>query len=257
MLLDSHSHIQFVNEFPDVEAVIKRAEQNDVNMQILVSCNPKDSFTLPVFLKKYSGKNFWGTVGVHPHDANRLSDNVLKDFKDLIGREKKIIGIGEVGLDYFRNIQPGDIQKKAFIDQLNLAKELDLPVVIHVRDAYEDAFKILEEMKMKKVILHTFGGNMDLARRSWDNGYYTSFSGVITYPKNEYLRDIVAEAPEELILIETDCPYLPPQKYRGQRNEPAYVAEVAREIAMVRRMDFELVAEITTNNAIKAFNLPI
>jgi TatD DNase family protein len=208
-------------------------------------------------LNKYSGKKFWGTVGVHPHEANRLSENVLKDLADLIRREKKIVGIGEIGLDYFRNLQPGDIQKKGFIDQLNLARELDLPVVIHIRDAYEDAFKILEEMKMKKVILHTFCGDLEMAKWAWDKGFYTSFSGVITYPKNEYLRDISAEAPEELILIETDCPYLPPQKYRGQRNEPAYVAEVAREIAMVRRTDFESVAEITTNNAIKAFNLTI
>lgn len=253
MLTDTHSHIHFKTEFPDVDDVIDRAEANGIRRQILIGCGISDCFNLPAFIGKYSQKDFWCAVGIHPHDSNKVNGNLLKDLAALCQKEEKIIAVGEIGLDYFKNYQPKEIQQRAFLMQLDLARQLDLPVVVHVRDAWEDTFEILKNAGARKVILHTFCGDVELARKCWNLGYYTSFSGVITYPKNEYLRDLIAQAPEDLILLETDCPYLPPQRYRGQRNEPAFMLETALEVARLRNVDLEDIADITTQNASAAF----
>ncbi len=255
MFTDSHSHIQFGRDFPDLDAVISRAESAGVTTQFMISCSPKDSFQLPAFLDRYPDKRFFGCIGVHPHDADKLNNNVLNDFVSLLSKNKKIVGLGEIGLDYFRNMQPRELQKKVFELQLNSAKDLDLPVVIHVREALEDVMKSILDNGIKKVIFHSFDGGKDFAYKCWNEGFYTSFSGMLTYPKNEELRRVVAEAPKELILIETDCPYLPPQKFRGQRNEPAYVVEIAKEIANIRNIDVDEVGKITSENALRAFGL--
>jgi len=257
MFTDSHSHIHFTPEFPDVADVIARAENNDVKRQVLVGCGPRDCFALPAFLNKYKEKDFWGSVGVHPHDADKVTEVMLKDFARLIDRADKIVAIGEIGLDYYRNLQPENIQKRAFITQLDFAKQLGMTVIIHVRDAWDDAFKILMDLKMEKVILHTYSGGMELAKKFWDKGYYMGISGVVTYPKNELLREIVAEAPMERLLLESDCPYLSPQRYRGQRNEPAYIVETANEIARVRNVDVEEVAQVTSSNTLSALGVGV
>ena len=168
---------------------------------------------------------------------------------------KPIVAIGEIGLDYFRNLQPKEVQEKAFRKQLLLAKELGLAVVVHVRDAWDDALKILEETGNAKVVLHCFTGQMDHAKICIERGYYLSFSGVLTYPKNEYLREVARVATTEQILIETDCPYLPPQIMRGKRNEPAFVVETARCLADARGVSLEEIGSITTQNAVKVFGV--
>lgn len=255
MFTDTHSHIHFSREFPDIEGILSRAEEAEVDRQIIVGCTPKDSFQALQFVKKYSTKDFWSTLGVHPHSANELNDEILSRFKQLAQTEQKIVAFGEMGLDYFRNFQPKNIQIEAFSRQLILARELDMPVVVHIRDAWEDALNILKKIGNTKVVLHCFSADIECAKVCWDRGYYTSFSGVITYPKNQYLRDVSESAPIDKILIETDCPYLTPQCYRGKRNEPSFVVETAKELAKIRGLDLEEIAQITTDNAIRIFKL--
>lgn len=255
MFTDTHSHIHFLREFPDTQEILERAAAEEVTRQIIVGCTSKDSFQALQFVKKYSQHNLWSTLGVHPHNANELTEEILKRFAELARSEKKIVALGEMGLDYFRNFQPREIQLETFKKQLQLAKELHLPVVVHVREAWEDALDLLREVGNTKVVLHCFTGNSQQAEECWNRGYYTSFSGVVTYPKNQYLREIAASAPADKILIETDCPYLTPQKFRGQRNEPSYIVETAKELAKARTAALEDIGKITTQNAIRVFQL--
>lgn len=282
MLIDAHSHIHFKEHFPDVDEVILRAEKTGVTGQVLIGCNVNDSRDVVDFVKlrreSYGNKNFWAVIGVHPHDSNQLTDEVLAGFEKMVDEEnggfaigngvtaiesgvlgrgveargKIIIGIGEIGLDYFRNFQSEDIQKNAFLEQLKLAKKLDLPVVIHERDAWIDTMEILKKAGNKKVVLHSFTGGPKQARECLERGYYISFSGMLTYPKNEHLREAACLASADRLMVETDCPYLPPQIYRGQRNEPAYVVETAKELARIKKTSFKEAADITTQN-VKAF----
>lgn len=254
MFTDTHSHIHFTEAFPDVDEVISRAQEAQVTHQVIVGCTVKDSFEALRFVKEH-GENFWSTLGVHPHHADEWNDQVAVDFERLAREEEKIVALGELGLDYFRNLQPKDLQHHAFREQLKLAKSLDIPVVIHIRDAWDDGLKVLKEIGNTKVILHCFTGEMKYARECWERGYHTSFSGIVTYPKNDYLREIAEEAPEGLILIETDCPYLPAQPYRGKRNEPAYIVETAGELAKARNVSLEEIGKITTHNALQLFGL--
>ncbi len=253
MFTDTHSHIHFAREFPDIDALIARAEDALVSRQIIVGCTAKDSYQALLFIKKYANHNFYSTLGVHPHNADELNDQILSRFKELVLQEERIVALGEMGLDYFRNFKPVEVQKKAFRAQLLLAKELNVAVVVHVRDAWEDALALLADVGNTKVVLHCFTGDLTIAQRCWERGYHTSFSGVLTYPNNGYLRDVAEQAPLDKILIETDCPYLTPQAYRGKRNEPAFVVETAKELARIKNIGLEEIGEITTQNAIKAF----
>lgn len=238
--------------------MIQRALEAQVSHQIIVGCTPKDSMLAVEFVKLQAQKgrgNFWSTLGAHPHHANEVTPEMLNQFRVLAESEDKIVALGEIGLDYFHNLQPPEVQHQAFKLQLELARELNLPVIVHVRDAWDDALKVLQQVGNDRVILHCFTGNLDQAKICWERGYFTSFSGVLTYPKNEYLREIARVAPEEKILIETDCPYLPPQPLRGKRNEPAYVVETAKELAKARSQSLEEIGAITTQNARTIFKL--
>jgi len=253
MFTDSHSHIQFVKEFPDVESVIVRAEEAGVGRQVLVGCSPGDSLRTVEFVEKYPVNKFKAVIGVHPHESNLLDGKVLDELRQLAENHSCVSGIGEIGLDFFRNLQPREIQERAFRSQLGLARELKLPVVIHVRDAWDEALLILGEEDNKEVVMHCFSGNFTQARECWERGYYLAFGGALTYPKNESLRDLAVAVPDERILIETDCPYLPPQPYRGKRNEPAFIVETARVLAEIRGCSLDEMAEITTQNAARIF----
>lgn len=255
MFTDTHSHIHFSNEFPDIEQIILRAQESKVSRQIIVGCTPHDSLVALEFVKKYADKNFWSTLGVHPHNADECTEDILKKFTQIVQENSKIVALGEIGLDYFRNLQPKDLQQNAFRKQLELALKLNLPVVVHIRDAWNDALEIMKSVGNTKVILHCFTGQIEQAKIAWERGYYLSFSGVLTYPKNDYLRQIAAQSPADKILIETDCPYLTPQPYRGKRNEPAFVVETAKELAKVRNISLDDAANLTTENAKTIFGI--
>jgi TatD DNase family protein len=255
MYFDSHSHLQLVDQFPDYEDALNRAENADVKGQMVVGFNLAVSRDAVSFAKKYNDRNIWAAIGLHPHDAKDFNHSLLDIFQDLAQKNPVIKAIGEIGLDYFRNLSSKDIQVIAFKKQMELAMKLDLPVILHIRDAWNESLEILSDFNYKKVVLHSFTGSFKNAQDAWGRGYMLSFSGMITYPKNEYLREIVSCVPLEQILIETDCPYLPPQNFRGKRNEPAFVVDVAREIAQINKMSIEEIGDLTTNNAKSFFNL--
>lgn len=261
MLIDTHSHIHFSKEFPDQIEVLGRAQSAGVDKQVLVGCNMTDSAQACAFSKDKPGLAW--TIGIHPHDVGKeFNQENLALIREVLngawkGQElsKMPVAIGEIGLDYFRNLSPVDIQKQAFAEMLSLAKEFDMPVVVHIRDAYDDAFQILNDSGHSKIVLHCFSGGLKEADLAWSKGYITSFSGVVTYPKNLELQEVAKRAPENLFVVETDCPFLAPQKFRGQRNEPAFVAETARFIAELRGISFEQVSVLTTTNAEMFFKI--
>jgi len=255
MLVDTHSHIHFRKEFPDVDAILERAKAAGVTRQIIVGCTPKDSFQALDFVKGHPKYKLWSTLGVHPHNADEWNDTLESRFEELANSEEKVVGIGEIGLDYFRNFRPRELQAGTFKAQLKLAKKLEIPAIVHVRDAWDDALRFIEEIGNSKVILHCFTGTAEQARISWQRGHHIAFSGILTYPKNEELRKIAKDAPKDLILVETDCPYLPPQLYRGKRNEPAYVVETAKVLAHVRGVSLDEIGKITTENALRLFGI--
>ena len=261
MLIDTHSHIHFKKYFPSPDEVIANAEKAGVKGQILVGCDVRDSFTALEIVKSRPDKKLWCTLGVHPHDSNQLTAGILKKFEQTILEEnqngRKIVAIGEIGLDYNRNFQSEDIQKNAFFEQLGLAKKLDLTAVIHERDAWDETMEILARAGNTKVVLHSFSGGLNEAQQCIERGYYISFSGMLTYSKNDHLRDVARIVPLDKALVETDCPYLPPQQYRGSRNEPAYVVETAKELAKHFDTDYEGICELTTKNAGECFGIDL
>lgn len=260
MLIDSHSHLHFHKDFPDWQEVITRAEAAGVTRQVLIGCEMRDSERAANFVQDKPSLEW--VAGVHPHESQQITPENLRSLREMIRLEgdfarwvKRPVAVGEIGLDYFRSPHAPDVQQKGFREQLEIALEFDLPVVVHVRDAFEDAATVLRDSGMKRVVLHCFSGGPEQADWAWSRGFLTSFTGVVTYPKNTVLMDIVRKAPADLYMLETDCPYLAPQVHRGKRNEPAFVREIAGHVAELRGEPLETVAAQTTANAVKFFGL--
>ena len=208
----------------------------------------------------YAEQHEWiyTSVGIHPHEAKEVTQRHLDELARL-ARHSKVIAWGEIGLDYFYDHSPRELQERVFRDQMALAAEAKLPIIIHCRDAWSDCLKLLEEVwKPTGIggILHCFTSTLEDARRGIDMGFMVSFAGNSTYPKTQNLRDVSKALPLENLLIETDAPYLAPQPYRGKRNEPAYVAEVARTLASVRNLPPDEFAAATAANFRRLFSLP-
>ncbi len=254
-MIDTHAHLVHPKFNGDREEVIQRAFSSGVEKIIEIGNDFQSSKDAVELAEKYA--NIFATVGVHPHDVGELSEEKLNEMLKQVQHDKeknnKVVAIGEIGLDYFKSTTPKNLQIKWFEAQLNLAKELDLPVVIHCRDAHEDVKNILKKKKINKGVIHCFSGNLDDAKFYIDLGLYISFTGVITYT-DEY-DEVIKNISLEKILIETDCPFLAPVPYRGKRNEPSFVKYVAQKISNVRKISIEEVSRITTANAEKLFAL--
>ena len=267
MIIDTHAHLMFPEFKDDLEEVLKRASQAGVGKIINVGCSVETCRQAMKGMKKYYelnsqekfGIELFATLGLHPYDAEFLTDDLLKDWEEKIRKfnncsvgqkcgSRKIVAIGEIGLDYFKADVPKDVQKEAFRRQLQFALEINLPVIIHNREADEDAFDILGEFSGLKVVFHCYGSSLDFAKKLWESGFYTSFTGIITYPKASGLREVVRECQIDKWMVETDCPYLAPQKFRGQRNEPAYVVEVLKKIAEIKKLGFEECEKLQEEN---------
>jgi TatD DNase family protein len=200
----------------------------------------------------------FATAGVHPHDAGACDDSVKATIEGFL-RSGACVGVGECGLDFFRNLSSPADQERVFRWQIGLARELDLPLVVHCRDAYPDLFRVLEDEAARgpvRGVMHCFSGGVAEARRSLDLGFFVSFSGVITYPNAGRTREAAKAVPLDRTLVETDCPFLAPQPVRGQRNEPAFVVHAAAELAKVHGVRLEEVGAATTAAARTAFRLP-
>jgi TatD DNase family protein len=247
MLIDTHAHIEMKEFDADRDVVIKRARESGVGYLISVGSNLKGSRKAVELAERY--ENVYASVGIHPHDVKEMDETTVTTIREL-AKSKKVVAIGEIGLDYFKEFSPKEMQITRFRELLSLAKELKKPVIIHDRDAHDDTLRILKEEGAKDIkgVVHCFSGDYDFAKEILSLGFYISFTGVITFPKAEDAREVVKKVPIERILLETDCPYLAPVPYRGKRNEPAYVAEVARAIAEIKGLTIEDVGRITSLN---------
>ncbi len=262
ILIDSHAHLDGRAYDSDREEVIQRALAAGLQAIITIGVE-KD---LPGIEKAVAIADdhvaVFATVGVHPHDAQAIQEDWYDKIKALADHPK-VVGIGETGLDYHYMHSPKLRQQGAFERFLCLGRDLDLPVVIHTREAEEDTLFLLNQFQQQGGgkslygVVHCFSGDYSLARKFLDMGLYLSFTGVITFPKAEVLRDVIKKIPLERVLLETDCPYLTPIPFRGKRNEPAHVVHVAKTVADILGKPLEEVAGTTTQNVITLFRLPI
>jgi TatD DNase family protein len=256
-LVDSHAHIDFPQFAEDRDAVLERARVAGVNTILAIGIGPGPQQLDAAMPYVEAHDWIYTTVGVHPHEAKELTRAHL-DTLARLARHPKVIAWGEIGLDYYYDHSPRDVQRRVFREQMELAHATKLPIVIHCRDAWPDCLDMLEQGWKPtglRGILHCFTSTLEDAKRGIDMGFMVSFTGNLTYPKAQNIRDVAKALPLENILIETDSPYLAPQAYRGKRNEPAYVAEVAKALASVRDLGAEEIAAKTSENFRRFFNL--
>jgi len=265
MLIDTHSHLYFPEFKDDFEAVLDRCNENDVTTLITVGV---DVETSQVALDMESEKvKFYSTIGIHPHEAYKYTDSekLKQDITALeqiyLKNPKKVIALGECGLDYLEKDEKiRNLQKQLFQAQIDLAKKLNLPLIIHCRDdrsenpenidAWLDVLKIAGDYKG---LLHCYSGTKEITQKALATNFLISFAGTITYPKNDYLKEAVRLVPLEKITLETDCPFLPPQSIRGQRNEPSRISEIAQLIAELKEVTVQEVARQTSKNVARLF----
>lgn len=261
MFVDSHAHIDGSEFDADREEVIQRARAAGVSSILNIGTGDPQSGALEravELAKKH--KNIYTAVGTHPHDARLFDDKAEQRITGLIKQSSRVIAWGEIGLDFHYDNSPRDVQIEVFRRQLQLARAADLPVIIHTREAEDETIDILKSEwgdSRRQGIMHCFSGSLALAQRALELGFLISFSGIVTFKKAEDLRAIAKEVPLDRLLIETDCPFLSPVPFRGKRNEPAYVVEVARCLAKLRGLSVEEIASITTENFSGLFKLPI
>ena len=245
-LTDTHFHL---NLNDDIDGIIKRAIDNNVS-NLIVSCPDLKSIKEGLeIIKKY--ENIYLTIGIHPDEIDSFNENTISYLENLIINNSKIIGIGEIGLDYFHNKNNKQEQINLFKKQLDLAKKLDMPVIIHSREATEDTINILKEYKLKTTI-HCFTGSLETANIYIKEGYLLGIGGVLTF-KNTNLRDTLKYIPLENIVFETDSPYLSPDPFRGKINEPKNIDIICNNLCLIKNMNKEEVIKITTNNVIKQY----
>ena len=246
-LTDSHCHLDHEQFQGDREAVIERARAAGVECMMAIGTGdgPPDLEAGIRLADRYPF--IYATVAVHPHEASKATDETFLRLRELAAHPK-VLAIGEMGLDYHYDFSPRDVQREVFERQLDVAAEARKPIVIHTREAWADTLEVLRSRWRGEGIMHCFTGDEDQAREALDLGFYLSFGGVLTFPKAETVRQAARIAPEDRILIETDCPYLAPVPKRGKRNEPAFIVETLTRLAEVRGCAAEAVAEKTTSN---------
>lgn len=256
MIVDSHCHLDYSELYDQLDRVVKRAEINQVKYMLTI-CTTLESFEkIKLIVKKY--KNVYGTFGIHPHETEKFTNVDSKFICLLKNKYKKIIGIGETGLDYFYNHSEKKIQKKSFIEHIKSALELDMPVIVHSRNAELDTYEILKEEKRNsnlKILMHCFTGSKDFAKKLIDIGCYISFSGIITFNNSSDLADAVSVVPVERLLIETDSPYLSPIPLRGKSNEPSNIIHTLKKLSEIKKASIDSIESSTTNNFKNLFNL--
>lgn len=253
-MIDTHAHIYFKEYDGKFEEILKNAKSFGVDKIIIPTANPDDFKKVIQLIEKYDC--LFGAVGVHPSDIDTFNEETAKQILKL-GEHPKIIAIGEIGLDYYWDKSNIEAQKKGFKAQIELAKKLKKPIIIHDRDAHEDTFNILKEMNAKDlgVVMHCFSGSYEFAMQCIKEGFYIALGGVVTFKNAKKSKEVAQKIPLEYLLLETDSPFLTPEPHRGEENQPAYVKFAAEKIAELRDISLEQVDEITTKNAERLFNL--
>jgi TatD DNase family protein len=253
MLIDSHCHLDFPDFAAELDGVVLRARQAGIGRLVTISTRVRRHDEVLAITERFA--DVYCSIGTHPHYAHEELD---VSAADLVARTRaeKVVAIGEVGLDYHYDNSPREAQERGFRTHIAAARETGLPLVIHSREADADTARILEEETTKgafKAVLHCFTGGPELARRAVALGHFVSFTGILTFKNSTALRAIAAELPADRILVETDAPYLAPGRYRGKRNEPAYVVETAKVLAETRSVSFDEMARQTTDNFFRLF----
>lgn len=254
--IDSHAHLDDERFDEDRDEVIAFLYENDVQIVLNPGSDLNSSKKALALAEKYPF--IYAAVGFHPHDSKYMKEEYLDIFKEMAGK-KKVIAIGEIGLDYYYDNSDRDVQRKWFREQIRLARELDLPYIVHNRDSHEDVLRIMKEEHYEgaRGILHCYSGSAELSREFIKLGFYISLGGPVTFKNARVPKLVAKEVPFDKLLIETDSPYLTPEPYRGKRNEPKYVKYVAEEIAKIRNVSLDEVAEKTGENFNRLFNLPL
>jgi TatD DNase family protein len=253
MLIDSHCHLDFPDFADELDAVVARARAAGIDRIVTISTRVRRQAALLAIAERFP--EVYCSIGTHPHYAHEEADISPAELVAAT-RNEKVVAIGEAGLDYHYNNSPREAQERGFRTHIAAARETGLPLVIHSREADDDTARILEEEMGKGrfvAVLHCFTGGRDLARRAMALGHFISFTGILTFKNSEELRSIAAELPADRILVETDAPYLAPGKYRGKRNEPAFVVETAKVLADIRGVSFDTFAKESTANFYRLF----
>jgi TatD DNase family protein len=249
-IVDSHCHLDHHQFGGEVEALLERASAAGVEHFLTIGTADGPPVLDVAIRLAERFPNVWATIGVHPHDASKADAHTFDELRAL-SKHPKVVAIGEIGLDYHYDFSPRERQSEVFLEQLRIAREAGKPVIVHTREAWDDTMAVLNGPG----VLHCFTGDAHQARQAVDLGFHLGFGGVLTFPKSEVLREAARVAPENRLLVETDCPYLAPVPFRGKRNEPAYVAHTVRKLAEVRGVSAEEIGRVTTHNFEDLFGL--
>lgn len=248
-IFESHAHLDFPQFDKDRDRLINKIFSSGIEYLINIGVDKKTSTNSIRLAEKFD--QIYASVGYHPHDAKDYDETFIRDK----ARHKKVIAIGEIGLDYYRNLSPKEVQKKVFDKQIKIAQDLDLPIIVHDRDAHDDCYDILCENNAEKVVFHCFSGDEIFAEKVIEKGWFISFTGTITY-KNSKMENIVRHVPEDKFFIETDSPYLSPHPRRGKRNSPLNLQYIIEKISEIKGTTPKKIANYSYNNAINFFKLP-
>lgn len=253
-LVDTHCHLHMDDYRDDRREVIQRAKEQGIGWMVTVGIDLADSEKALALAR--SDPSILCTVGIHPHAAGEVDE---RDFEMLeaLAREEKVVAVGETGLDYYRDLSPRDVQREAFLRQIEVAKAVGKPLVIHCRDAYKDLIRLMRQHGARDIggVIHCFSGDWPYAKTFLDMGFFLSFAGPLTYPQARRLREVFQRVPEDAILMETDAPFLAPQPLRGKRNEPAFIVHTYREGARLKGLELKEWGLSVTENFRKAFRL--
>jgi len=256
MIIDSHCHLDYSNLYDQLDDVVKRAEYNQVKYMLTI-CTTLESFEkIKLIVEKY--KNIYGTFGIHPHETKKYTYIDSKFIYNIKRKYNKIVGIGETGLDFYYNHSDKKIQKKSFIEHISAASQLNIPIIVHSRNAENDTYEILKSEKRNsdlKVLVHCFAGSKNFAKKLLDINCYISVSGIITFKNSNELTDTISSIPIKNLLVETDSPYLTPVPYRGKSNEPSYIIHTVEKLSQIQKLSKESIMKYTTNNFKDLFNL--
>ncbi len=257
MLSDTHCHLEMLGDPKEVEEIIARARETGLVLMVTIGTDLPSSQKASEYAQTYP--EVYATVGMHPHEVKTATPEIFDQFRELIRSNSKIRGIGETGLDFYYDHSPRETQRSYFAGHIQLAKETGLPVIVHSRNAAEETIEILKKENAAEAggIIHCFTENLDMARKAIEMNFMISFSGIITFKTSTDLQETAAQIPLDKILIETDAPFLSPIPFRGKKNEPMRVKQVAEKIAEIKKIPLEEVEWVTTQNAKKIYGIPI
>ena len=253
MLFDTHAHMNDPAFDEDREAILLGLKDKGVALMMNVGCCLESSKDCVAMANKYPF--VYASVGTHPDSADEVDETVLEEYRILCKQNDKVVAIGEIGLDYYYETIPREIQQRAFRLQLELARELDMPVIVHERNAHDDGMRIVKEFKGVSGVFHCYSGSAEMARQLVDMGWYIGFTGVLTFKNARKAVETAASIPLERIVLETDCPFMAPDPFRGKRNDPGYLYRMAEKLAEIRGIRVEEVHRVTTKNGKRLYRI--